>query len=80
MMFFMMKEIQLKASMAYDETDFRGVVEDFVAGRFKGAEEMITSRISLDDLKSKGFDELVTSRDLHCKIIATPRKELLGAG
>jgi threonine dehydrogenase-like Zn-dependent dehydrogenase len=34
MQFFMMKEVVLKASMAYDDEDFAEVVRDFVAGMF----------------------------------------------
>ncbi len=46
-------------------------------GKFKGAEKMITARIALDDLVAKGFDELITKKDEHVKIVATPRAELL---
>lgn len=38
---------------------------------------MITARIALGDLASQGFDELITNRDSHVKIIATPKHELL---
>ena len=77
MQHWMIKEIILRASMGYDEQDFAGVVEDYVAGKFAGAQKMITSRIALEDVKSKGFEELMTNRDLHCKIVATPKPELL---
>ena len=65
MQFWMMKEVKLLASMAYNDKDYAGVVKDFVQGRFKGAGKMITSRIALDDLAVKGFDELVTKKDDH---------------
>ena len=72
----MLKEITIKYSMAYDNKDFKEVVEEFGAGKFAGAEKMITSRISIDDIAEKGFDELVTKKDVHVKILATPRPEL----
>ena len=46
-------------------------------GKFKGAESMITARIALDDVVEKGFEALVKHKDLHSKIIATPRADLL---
>lgn len=38
---------------------------------------MVTARIALDDLKEKGFDQLIKNKDEHIKILATPRMELL---
>ena len=72
----MLKEVTLKASMAYDDGDFAAVVDDYVAGRFKGAEKMITARIGLEDLQKGGFEELVMKRDLHSKIVVTPKRDL----
>lgn len=46
-------------------------------GKFAGVEKMITARIALDDVASKGFEELLTKKDDHVKIVATPRAELL---
>ena len=46
-------------------------------GKFKGAESMITARIALDDVVEQGFEALVNHKDLHSKIIATPRPDLL---
>lgn len=74
---FMGKELSIKATLAYDEKDFGDTVEDFVAGKFQGAESMLTARIGLDDLVEKGFEELVKHRERHSKIIVTPRRELL---
>lgn len=94
----MMKELQMKTTLAYDDQDFAEVVKDFVAGKkpsryllivrradfefplagkYKGAESMITARVPLDDLVAKGFEALVKHKDQHSKIIATPRTELL---
>jgi hypothetical protein len=49
------------------------------AGKFQGVEKMITSRIALDDVVSKGFEALVTNKDDHVKIMVTPKKECLSA-
>lgn len=43
-------------------------------GKFKGLERMVTSRIHLDDISKKGFDELVTNKDEHIKILVTPHR------
>lgn len=52
--------------------------QDYVAddsqGRFKGLETMITSKIHIDDIVSKGFDELVSNKDQHIKILVTTDK------
>ena len=73
----MMKELDIKFSMAYDEKDFRAVVEDFIAGKFAGVEGMITGRIALGELVERGFEELVRNREGHVKILVTPREENL---
>ncbi|KAF2168824.1 hypothetical protein M409DRAFT_20841 [Zasmidium cellare ATCC 36951] len=73
----MLKEITIKFSMAYDNTDFKAVVDDFIAGKFAGAEKMITSRILLRDLPGQGFEELINNKDQYVKIVATPKEELL---
>lgn len=38
---------------------------------------MITARVSLDDVAAKAFEELITKKDEHVKILVTPRKELV---
>jgi len=43
-----------------------------VSGAFKGAEKMVTDRISLDDIKEKGFEALAEGLDHHIKILVTP--------
>ncbi|KAJ4377980.1 hypothetical protein N0V83_000810 [Neocucurbitaria cava] len=68
----MLKEITVKYSLAYHDQDFKETVEAFVAGKFKGVERMVTSRIHIDDISKKGFDELVTNKDQHIKILVTP--------
>ena len=38
---------------------------------------MVTSRVLLDDVQEKGFEELVTKKDDHGKILVTPKRENL---
>lgn len=71
----MMKEIDIKFSMAYDKKDFGAVVQDFVNGKFAGVEGMITGRIALGELVERGFEELVKNREGHVKTLVTPREE-----
>lgn len=48
-----------------------------VTGKFDGVEKMITSRIILEDVVTKGFEELITNKDDHVKIMVTPKPECL---
>ncbi|KPI42707.1 (R,R)-butanediol dehydrogenase [Cyphellophora attinorum] len=73
MQYWMMKELTLKASLAYDEEDFAKTVQNSP----KGLEDMVTARIALEDAKVGGFDELVNNKDKHIKILVTPRRDLL---
>lgn len=74
----MTKEITVKAAFAYTNKDFKETVDAFIASKFKGVEKMVTSRISLEDIAVKGFDELVSNKDEHIKVLVTPKKENLG--
>lgn len=85
----MAKELSLEASLAYTSEDFREVVEDFVAGesrqsvfegstdeaagKFVGIEDMITDRIKLDDVVTKGFENLVQGDPSSIKVLVSPR-------
>ncbi|KAF1997283.1 threonine dehydrogenase [Amniculicola lignicola CBS 123094] len=73
----MMKELTIKSSMAYNDRHFKETVDTFIAGRFKGIENMVTSRIYIDDISTKGFDELVTNKDKHIKILVTTHRDKL---
>ena len=44
------------------------------AGKFQGYERMITRRINLEDVVSKGFEELINNKDEHIKILISPRQ------
>lgn len=47
------------------------------SGKIRGYEAMVTSRISVEDIVAKGFEELVNNKDKHIKIMVTPRKDLV---
>ncbi|KAL5382972.1 hypothetical protein DPSP01_006239 [Paraphaeosphaeria sporulosa] len=72
------KEIALKASVIYTDRSFRETVDAFAAGGFKGLGGMVTSRIHIDDIIEKGFEELINNKDHHIKIMVTPKNECLG--
>lgn len=85
---FLLKEVTIKCCLAYTDDEFEDVVNAFVAGewhswpalralmmrvgRFKNLQTMVTSKIHIDDIVSKGFDELVANRDQHVKILVRP--------
>jgi (R,R)-butanediol dehydrogenase/meso-butanediol dehydrogenase/diacetyl reductase len=73
----MMKEITVKVTFAYDDSDYKAVVDDFVAGKFEDVGKMITSRVALRDVVAKGLDELINNKDKHVKILITPKQDLL---
>lgn len=45
--------------------------------KFKGIEKLVTSRIYLDDVVEKDFEELVTNKDAHIKILVTPKRKYI---
>lgn len=75
--FAMFREIIIKFSLGNNDNDYREVVEDFVAGKFAGAEALITRRLPVEQLAEKGLDELVKNKDDHVKIVATWKHDLL---
>jgi 2-desacetyl-2-hydroxyethyl bacteriochlorophyllide A dehydrogenase len=76
---FMLKQLTVRSSMSYTDEDFRQTVELFKAGRFEGYQKMVTDRILLEDVVTKGFDELVDHKDDHIKILVTPKREILSS-
>jgi threonine dehydrogenase-like Zn-dependent dehydrogenase len=79
MQFAMFREITIKFSLGNNDNDYREVVEDFCAGKFKGAEALITRRLPVTDLAEKGLEELVRNKDDHVKIVATWNADLLAS-
>lgn len=49
-----------------------------LTGKFGSVSKMVTSRIALEDVVHKGFEELVLNKDDHIKILVTPRHDNLG--
>ncbi|XP_014555287.1 hypothetical protein COCVIDRAFT_38926 [Bipolaris victoriae FI3] len=67
------REIAVVASVAYNDVDFREVVDDFNQGKFKGVERMVSSRIQLDQFVSQGLEVLVTAKDGLLKVLVEPK-------
>lgn len=65
-------QLTITGSNTYTRGEFDEVIEAIGSGRIKNPENMITSRISLDRAIKDGFQELLTSRDRHVKILVTP--------
>ncbi|EHY55435.1 hypothetical protein HRR83_008867 [Exophiala dermatitidis] len=70
---FFLKEIKIMSSCCYNKQDFAEVMELMSKNEFKGYEQMVTSRIPLEEVVSKGFEELVNNRDDHIKILISPK-------
>lgn len=66
-----LKEIELVGTIGYAH-DHRRVIELVEQGKVDLA-PFITGRIGLDELVSKGFDELINNNEAHVKIIVDPR-------
>jgi hypothetical protein len=47
------------------------------AGAFDGYEKLVTRRVSLEDVVTKGFDELVNNKDDQIKILVSPKLKQL---
>lgn len=58
-------------TLAYTIDDFQGVANLLASGQLR-AEPLITGRITLDEIISKGFEELVNNKDENIKIIVRP--------
>ncbi|KAJ5951524.1 chlorophyll synthesis pathway protein BchC [Penicillium vulpinum] len=74
---FMWKHITVLPSMAYNAEDFREVVKMVAEGQLVGYENIVTARISLEDIASEGLWELIRNKDQHIKILVTPKSHLL---
>ena len=70
---FVMKEVELKATLAYDKEEMHLAVDYLAQGRVN-TKGMITDIISLDDIVEKGFERLAASSD-PVKIVVAPGGE-----
>jgi len=50
--------------------------DNFTIDKFQGLEQLVTSRIMLDDVVDKGFEELLRNKDQQIKILVTPQNRL----
>ena len=64
-------EKHLTGAFGYVDQDFPTVIAMMGDGRLPST-ELVTSRISLDDVVELGFEELLTNRDSHIKILIEP--------
>lgn len=64
------RETEMRASLAYDEEDIR-LCLDFLAQRRFSTEGMISDIISLDDVVEKGFERLAGTKGL-IKVVTAP--------
>jgi (R,R)-butanediol dehydrogenase/meso-butanediol dehydrogenase/diacetyl reductase len=64
-------EKKVVGSLAYTLSDYRGVAACLADGRMV-AEPMVTGKITLADIVTKGFEELVNNKDANIKIIVSP--------
>ncbi|GLB39685.1 putative alcohol dehydrogenase GroES-like domain [Lyophyllum shimeji] len=66
-----MKEIHLTGTLAYDRVHPE-LLEAVAAEKIPGLEELITSKIALEDVVEKGFRALLDDKDAQIKILVHP--------
>lgn len=62
------REAKYQAVLGYQRKDFAGVVDALGSGKIK-PENMITSRIAMENLAEKGYMPLIHEKDDHVKIL-----------
>ena len=67
----LLKEATLIGSMCYSN-DFQPVIKALDEGRIRGAENMITKRVKLDDVLTDAFGTLLNDRSQHVKVLVSP--------
>jgi len=68
----LLKEARIVGSKGYSGQDFPQVIEALAEGRIRGAEQIITTKIDLDEVISHGFAELESDRTKHVKVLVRP--------
>ncbi len=68
----LLKELTIVGSKGYNKPDFPEAIAAMGDGRIIGAEEIISTRIGLDDVISGGFEVLAENRSAHVKVLVTP--------
>lgn len=67
----LLKEATLIGSMCYSN-DFPPVIKALEEGRIKGAENLITKRVRLEDAVTEAFGTLLHNRSEHVKVLVSP--------
>ncbi|KAJ8522415.1 hypothetical protein ONZ45_g1002 [Pleurotus djamor] len=67
----LMKEATLTGIMCYDRVHTE-LIEAVSAGKMPNIEDLITSKISLEDVVGKGFEALMKEKDKQVKILVHP--------
>ncbi|KAJ9637944.1 hypothetical protein H2204_004534 [Knufia peltigerae] len=70
---FFLKELKIVSSCCYNAQDFQEMMDMMGEGKLEGYEKMVTSRVALEDVVAKGFEELVNNRDDQVKILISPK-------
>ncbi|KAF7762447.1 hypothetical protein Agabi119p4_9040 [Agaricus bisporus var. burnettii] len=67
----LVREINFTGIVGYDRVH-EEVLSLIASGKIKGLDELITKRISLDDVVEEGFKKLLSEKDKHVKILVHP--------
>ncbi|MDE3720416.1 2,3-butanediol dehydrogenase [Nocardiopsis sp. N85] len=67
----MLAEIDLTGSFGYDGPDFPAVIESIRIGNLS-PKPLITDRVSLEEARERGYEELLAHGDRHVKILVHP--------
>ena len=68
----LLKELTIVGSKGYNKPDFPEAIAAMGDGRIAGAEEIITTRIGLEDVITGGFEVLAENRSAHVKVLVSP--------
>lgn len=69
---FTLMEKKYMGGLCYTSEDFATVVEALASGKLR-AEEMITAIVPLSDVIGGAFEELISNKDRHIKILVRPQ-------
>jgi (R,R)-butanediol dehydrogenase/meso-butanediol dehydrogenase/diacetyl reductase len=67
----LLKELAIIPSLAY-ANEYAAVLAAIADGRISGLDQMVSSRIPLEEVVESGFEELVNHRADHVKILVHP--------
>ena len=67
-----MKQITYFGAIPYIPGDFQEVIQAIDEGKIKQPERLISAKISMEDVVSKGFEALLNNKDQNVKILVEP--------